>query len=515
LGDALRFELRVECTFSGELGPAKADIEAAIARAKPLLLKGAPRGKEAEAASIEDWRVVGKKLELTIESGRYVRAHDALFRLTKLLSEELGRKHKIGLRRLKASEYRVVLPAPETLSEQARHELASLPSGIPYKVIEKAEVALAKGIEPKTISITLTLRELNETSLRSRMVDRLITQAEDIITKVPVHVTAPKVVQRGPPVEHPFKEDPFEVAKRLGWIVEFPGRGQWIYSPPYAKLLMALEGLIVEEIALKLGFEEVLFPKLIPLEVIQKMPGYLDELPEGMYYVCPPPREPEAFADFKKQLKLTRRVPTDELEKCLKEPAYVLAPAQCEPFYHFLARRKLRLEDMPVKFFDRSGWTYRWEGGAVEGLLRVQEFRRIEFVYAGEPDDVVEIRDSVKDKSMKIAEDLSLEWRVLVATPFYMRTGGIEEDVSDSRKVATYDLEVKLPYKDGWLELGSYNVNRAKFNKTFRIKEVKGREIWTGCCGFGSSRWALGFLAQHGFDQTKWSRKVKERMKAG
>jgi seryl-tRNA synthetase len=205
-------------------------------------------------------------------------------------------------------------------------------------------------------------------------------------------------------------------------------------------------------------------------------------------------------------------VPTDELKKCLKEPTYVLAPAQCEPFYHLLSRLKPKLEDMPVKFFDRSGWTYRWEGGAVEGLVRVQEFRRIEFVYAGKPEDVVEIRDSVKDKSIRIAEDLGLEWRVLAATPFYMRTGGIEEDVSDSRKVATYDLEVRLPYRDGWLELGSYNVSRTKFNKTFRIREVKGREIWTGCCGFGSSRWALGFLAQHGFDQTKWPRKVMERM---
>ena len=497
MGDALRFELQAECTFSGELGPVKAEIKAAVARAKPLLLKGAPRGKEVEAANIEDWRVAGKKLELTIKSGRHVRAHDALFRFTKLLSEELGKKHKMGLRTVKGIEYKVIIPSPE-LSEKAKQELTSLPCEVEIKEKE----------------VTLTLRDLNEASLRSHVVDRLVTQAVDIATKVPAPFIEPKVIQQGPSVKHPFKEDPFEVAKRLGWIVEFPGRGQWIYSPPYAKLLMALENLIVDEIAVKLGFEEALFPKLIPLEVMQKMPGYLDELPEGMYYVCPPPRDPAAFTNFKRQLKLTRRVPTDELEKCLKGPAYVLAPAQCEPFYHFLSRKKLRLEDTPIKFFDRSGWTYRWEGGAVEGLVRVQEFRRVEFVYAGKPDDVVKIRDSVKDESTKIAEYLGLEWRVLVATPFYMRAGGIEEDVSDSRKVTTYDLEVRLPYEGGWLELGSYNVSRTKFNKTFGIKEVKDREIWVGCCGFGSSRWALGFLAQHGFDQTKWPKKIKERMKS-
>jgi seryl-tRNA synthetase len=494
----LLFELRAECTFSKKLEPARPDIKDLLAQAsRSLLLKGAPRGKEAEAARIRGWRMVGKKLELRIESGRYVRAHDALLRLIKLLGAELGREHKIGMREVRVREYRITLPTAEP-SKQVKRELQDLPCKIGFT---------KRGV-------VLTLRDLSESDLRGRMVDRLVAMAVDILAKVPVPPTKPRVVQQSKPLKHPFQEDPFKVAKRLDWVAEFPGRGQWVYTAPYADLLRAIEDILIEKIALELGFREIMFPKLIPLEVMQRMPGYLDELPEGMYYVSPPPREPEVFTSFKKQLKLTKRVPTGELERCLKEPAYVLAPAQCEPFYDFLARQELKLEDMPIKVFDRSGWTYRWEGGAVEGLIRTQEFRRIEFVFAGKPDDVVQIRDATKDKSIEVADELGLEWRVLVATPFYMRTGGIEEDVSDSRKVATYDIEVRLPYRKGWLELGSYNVHRTKFVKTFRIKEIKGREIWTGCSGFGTSRWVLGFLAQHGFDVDKWPRKVRERVRS-
>ncbi|MEA1904712.1 MAG: serine--tRNA ligase, partial [Candidatus Hadarchaeota archaeon] len=404
------FKLQAECTFSKDIEPARADIETFIAEAnKALLKKGAPRGKEEEAAEVKDWKVSNDRLELSVESGRYVRAHDGLLRLAKALGDELGEKHKIGLRDIKGLEYQVVLPTP-ALSEQIKQKLATLPSEV--KFTEEG--------------VVLILRDLDRSTLQGNVVDRLVGLATSALEKAPPTPPAePKVVKQGPSVEHPFKEDPFELAKERGWVIPFPGRGQFIYAAPYAKLLRALEDLCIEKVALELGFEESMFPKLIPLEVMQKMPGYLDELPEGMYYVCPPPREPEAFTDFKKELKLTRKIPKEELKGCIKDPAYVLAPAQCEPFYQSFAGRRVRLEDLPVKFFDRSGWTYRWEGGGVEGFIRTQEFRRIEFVFMGEPDDVVKIRDALRDKSIELAEQLGMEWRLLVATPFYLRKGGI------------------------------------------------------------------------------------------
>ena len=490
----MKFELKARLTFSGEIKKADADIGAIMQKAGPILSRGAPKGKESEAARILRWRSVGKELEIELESGRYVRAHDALLRLTKLLAMELGKKHKLGIRGLVASEYRVILPIAE-VSGEAMAELRKLPY----------EVAIGESL------VEIRMKELTEAHLKGRIVDRLVSMVEEITSRVPAKVAEPRVVRQGPRLPHHFKENPFDVAKKLGWIRDFPGRGQWIYEEPYTKLLRAIEDIIIEKVARPLKFEEVMLPKLIPLEVMQRMPGYLDGVPEGMYYVSPPPREPEAFKDFKQKLKLTKRLPVKELREIIKEPAYVLAPAQCEPFYESFASCHIRLEDLPVKQFDRSGWTYRWEGGGVEGLLRTQEFRRIEFVFLGSPEDVVLIRDSVVDRSTRVADELGLEWRLLVATPFYMREGAIG-DGSDSSKVATYDIEVPLPYNDSWLEIGSYNVHKTKFVETFKIKEVKGRQVWTGCCGFGTSRWVVGFLAQHGFDLSKWPEPVRKRV---
>jgi seryl-tRNA synthetase len=489
----MRFELEARITFSEGIRRAAEDIERILTESRGVLTKGAPKGRESEAARLLGWEIAGNELALKLTSGRYVRAHDALLRLAKLLAAELGRKHKIGVRGISATKYTISLPATG-ITEEVRGELAKLP----------CEVTLGE------TWVEVSLENVGEAELRGRVVDRLVSTVQEILSRPREIAAPPRVVREGKKLKHPFKEDPFEVARKLGWVVEFPGRGQWTYTEPYAKLLRVIEKLIIREIAGPLGFEEVMFPKLIPLEVMRRMPGYLDGVPEGMYYVCPPPRDPEAFSAFKQGLKLAKQVSADELKRVVKDPGYVLAPAQCEAFYQIFSSGFVQAEKLPVKQFDRSGWTYRWEGGGVEGLIRTQEFRRIEFVMMGTPEDVVSIRDGVLERSIELLDKLGVEWRLTVATPFYMREGGIEEDISDSRRVATYDLEVVLPYKEGWLEIGSYNVHRTKFTESFKIKEAKGRELWTGCCGFGTSRWVVGFLAQHGFDPDSWPELVRE-----
>jgi len=487
----MRFELDGKLTFSKDLESARKSVETLLNNPGSLLTKGTPKGKESEAAKIVEWEIDGRDIRIKIESGRYVRAHDALLRLAKSLGEKLGKEHKIGIREIKASSYVISIPV-EKLSPAAVNSLRKLSCQVQEGRIE------------------ISLKDLKESDIRGRMVDRLVSSVEEIISAQPSKkVEEIKIVKKSPQLKHKFNSDPFEASKDSGWIVEFPGRGQWIYLEPYAVLLRALEELIISKVAKPLDFKEVMFPKLIPLEVMQRMPGYLDGVPEGMYYVSPPPRDPESFEEFKRKLKLTKIVPVGELRKVLKDPAYVLAPAQCEPFYQQFSRKVIKLEDLPIKQFDRSGWTYRWEGGGVEGLIRTQEFRRVEFVMIGAPDQVVELREKVLESSISLLDELEMEWRVTEATPFYMREG-TAEGTADPRKVATYDLEVLLPYKGEWLEIGSYNVHKTKFTKSFKIKETKEREVWTGCCGFGTSRWVVGFLAQHGLDKKSWPGAVRE-----
>lgn len=477
----MRFELQGEIVFSKSIEGL--EIAPLLEAAKPVLRKGVPDGLEEEACELRAYSISGRILRVTLSSGRRVRAHDGLLRLAKRLSEEIGTRYKIGVREVRVTEYQIL---------------------IPVKV--RPTVELPCTIETAESGTRVIFRNLTEKDLRDRIVDRTLSS---LLQEIEVVKLSPRVVKTGGFVEPKFRGDPSQEAYRRGWLREFPGRGQWIIVGPLATLIRTIEEMVVSEIAKPLGFEEALFPKLIPLSVMQKMPGYLDSVPEGMFYVCPPPRDPAAFDKFKTKLKLTKKLPIEELEEIIKEPSYTLAPAQCEPFYEMFSGKIVKLEDLPVKIFDRSGWTYRWEGGGVEGMIRTQEFMRVEFVFLGAPEVVEKIRDEVLDKAVELADKLSLQWRILEATPFYLREG-VERKKGT---VATYDLEVFLPYKNEWTEVGSFNVHMDKFVKSFRIKEAKGREIWTGCCGFGISRWAVAFLAQNGLEWENWPSAIRERIK--
>jgi len=492
-------------TLSGRVEGLEEALKGLVEKANSeVFLKGVPEGLEEEAARIVSWRLENSRVRLEMVSGSRVRAPSALLRFRKLLAENLGRNLRIGVRKLEVpsltmeiSEVKLSPPALERIR------------GLEY--VREAEV------EGSLLRLETT--PLGDSELKRNAADRLLNLAlkvaeEEVKPKVEREVHP--VVLQGPAKPVRFREDPARVAVELGWVKEFPGRGQWIYTPPYTRLLEALEAILVEEIPEKLGFQPFMLPKLIPLEVMRKMPGYLEDIPEGMYYVCPPPRDPEAFSRFKEQLKITGMVKRELLREALKEPDYVLAPAQCEPFWQLFSHETLRLEDLPYKFYDRSGWTYRWEGGGVEGLVRVQEFRRIELTYFGSPEQVVEIRDQVRDAAIRVADKiLDLEWRVVAALPFYLR-GGEVGDISESRNVAAYDLEIYLPYRGEretaeWLEVAGCFVHRDKFVRSFSIREAKNRPLWTGCTGLGVTRWVAAFLATHGFNPEDWPKPVKER----
>ncbi|MHC1589882.1 MAG: serine--tRNA ligase [Candidatus Hecatellaceae archaeon] len=472
---------------------------------REAFLRGVSEAHRDEAARIEEWKLEGPRLTVELSSGSKVRAPSAVLRFRKLLAEELGRKFRVGVRGVEVPRLTIKLEGLK-VGEEALRKIRSL------------EYVGEAGVEGETL--TLNLNPLGEAELRRNAVDRLLGLVLKLAEEAekPQSVEVHPVVMQGPQRPVKFRGDPAREAVKLGWVKEFPGRGQWVYTPPYVRLLEAVEQILVEEVAEKLGFQPFLLPKLIPLEVMRRMPGYLEEIPEGMYYVCPPPRDPEAFSRFKQALRVTGTVRRELLREALKEPDYVLAPAQCEPFWNLFSHETLRLEDLPYKFYDRAGWTYRWEGGGVEGLVRVQEFRRVELVYFGSPDQVVEIRDQVRDEIVRVADKLlEMEWRVVAALPFYMR-GGEVGDISESRNVAAYDLEIYLPYRGErdraeWLEIAGCFVHKDKFVKSFSIREARNRPLWTGCTGLGVTRWVAAFLATHGFNPESWPEPVKRRFK--
>ncbi|RLG04174.1 MAG: hypothetical protein DRN54_01665, partial [Thaumarchaeota archaeon] len=487
---SLRIKLSGRVELSSDANVVSAEIEEAFKELETFLKRGRERYGD-EAAELLSHAMEGNRIEVSLDSGRSLRAHDVLLRLKNILAEKVGPK-RIGVRRIHVDRLEVRVSEKHVGKERAEELLRGL-----------AEVYEEGG------DLILVFKNLTDRDLRDRVVDRAIRliRAEEV--KVEGEKLAPfgTVLRKGPERPHKLMEDVAIEAERRGWIKRYPGRGQWIYGPPMAALLRAIIQLLVDRVAKPLGFEEWMFPRLVPMEVFKKLTTYIEHLPDGVFYVCVPPRDPAAFEEFKREYVLRRELRTDLLKQILGEPEYIMEAIQCTAFYQFFSGEIVRVEDLPVKAYEvLGGWTWRNEAGGVEGLVRTNEFLRMEMVFLGTPDQVTEIRNKVTDLTLEVLEkDLDMEWRIVAGAPFYLSPQEASKrmiDISHINKIPTLDVEVYLPYRGPreraeWLEITAASVHRDFYVKNFRIKEAKDREIWTGCVGHGLSRWAAGFLARH------------------
>lgn len=499
----MKFKLKGYIAFSDNLERAESDIREFITQAnKRLLTKGIPKDKLDEAARIVNWRIKDDKLSLTIESGRYVRAHTAILRIHKAVAAITGSKHKIGARKIFVDEYIIEIPLERPLEDE-------LPS-LPYV----SEV----NVTPD--SIVIRFKDLDESVLREYEIDRIIRLVQSFalpsLIERATKVAPGTVVSKSKPRVPKFSGDPTQTAFELGWIEEYPGKGQYFYTAPLAKLFRVIEGILIEEVGEKLGFQECLFPKLIPLEIMDKM-RYLEGICEGMFYVSSPERDPKLFEELKTKLFITRKIPYDLLRKGLKSPGYALAAAQCEPFYQYLGGKTIRRDKLPIKFMDHSGYTWRYEAGGAKGLERVFELQRIELVWAGTPEMVEEIRDQTLKESERVADDiLELEWWSEVGDdPFYLVGRFAEDRDIELPDIPKYEIRATLPYrstpeKKESMAIASCNVHGQHYVKGFSTKLETKEPIWTGCTGLGTTRWLAGFLAQHGFNPEDWPAEVRK-----
>lgn len=509
----MKFKLKGKITFSKDASDAENDIAEFIQTANnEILLKGLGQTDESEASRITEWDLDGDTLNLTIESGYKIRAHDGLLRLKNPLSQLLGKEYHLGVRKLHIDEFEVTVP-----TGKGEYEF-DVDAANGFDQIEDLKIG--------NNEVVFLLKDIDESTIKKQSMNRIIKQVakkqedvvkdengEDMDITYKLNSTPGEIIATSDEFETFFKGDMTEKAIELGWVKPFPGKGQWFYGPEITALERALEEIIIEKVVEKLGFQECLFPKLIPITVMEKM-KYLEGLPEGMYYASAPKRDPEIFTKFKNDLIVNKEVSMDLLKQGLKDPAYVNAAAQCEPFYEFLSHEVIDESELPIKFYDRSGWTYRWEGGGAKGLDRVHEFQRIECVWLSDPEEVTKIRDATLELSHELANELELEWYTEIGDdPFYLEGRKSDDRGIEFPDIPKYEMRLKVPGRDKGVAVVSANVHGTHFIEGFSIKEAHNHRIWTGCTGFGITRWVFGFLSQKGFDKKNWPELVKEKLK--
>lgn len=265
-----------------------------------------------------------------------------------------------------------------------------------------------------------------------------------------------------------------------GWLLPF-GEGQFIYGPEWTTLVRGLQMNLLSAAA-SLGFREYIFPRLIPAEAVRDF----------------------RLSQFKPDLLWQ------------VDGERVLDPVQCLPLYQGLRDSALPVDRLPLKIVETlGGWTWRRERPeSLDGAFRTFEFARVEHVWIASPEQAAEIRAEVLASVMAMMTSLGLPVQTVVGEPC-MPIAEIErrrEAATSPEDVPVIDIETRVrPEREpgavtpqDFDEIGGCTIEGSHHLASFGISRSDGGPLWSGCCGIGLNRLAIGFLFQHGFKQANW-----------
>ncbi len=496
IGNTNDIDFRLECSLktSADVTMTQEVLASFIDEAnRTILKKGAPKGYGAE---VKSWNIEGDRISLIIESGRYVRVHDALLRMKKPLASKLGKDFKIGIRGVDVGLYTIEMPCENELPQMK----------IPY-------VSDIKYLEGKVI---LTL-DVDESAMSNRVPDRILSLMEDKIEQQSYGGKTEhwNILWQSEKKEHRLFEDPTTAMMNAGWLKRGASRGQWIHGPQSTRMFRTFEKIVLEELLEPMGCREMIFPKLVTWDVWQRS-GHAKGVYPEIYYVCPPKtRDPKFWEEVIDHYKVTHEVPNSLIKEKIGDPIGGLCYAQCPPFWPYLQGETIPTDEFPIKVFDRSGTSHRYESGGIHGMERVDEFHRIEILWVGTKEQVIKTANELHDRYMHIFNEiLDLEWRKAWVTPWFMAQEGLA-GVAEQTETGTTDYEAVLPYRGEdaeWLEFQNVSVNGNKYPSGFNVKCQSGEELWSGCSGVGLERWSSAFFAQKGLDPENWPEEFRKRV---
>ncbi len=495
----MKFDLEATLTFSDELEDAEEDIDRIISESNSDLLKrGVPDHIDGGGATVQTHSVEKESLHLTIVSDRYVRAHDAVMRLKKTLNQELGPEYHVGVREVKIDNYKIEFELDREPKE--KEELT-----LPY----------TDNINIKGEYCEINISSLSEGELSKNYVDRIIKRMNE---KVDAQYYEGKeemweLEWESDEKEMVWEKDPTEAMKERGWIKRGPTKGKWFYRPKAAKIIKTMEKVVIEEILKPLGFQEIMESMMVPFDVWLET-GHMEGIPNEAYYIAEPKtRNPDEWEEIVDEIKITQEVPKEKLDNMVETPDAGVCYAQCPVIYWSFRNETIAEESLPVLVFDRTAPSTRYESGGRHGMERVDEFHRIEPVYIGTKDQLLQLKKDLIERYKHVFEEvLDIEWRMAKVEPFYLQQAGGEEK-EEEVGLGTIDFEAYLPFRgqrenSEWLEFGNLSIFR-KYTEAFNIKSQK-EKLLSGCSGIGIERWVVAFLAQKGLDPEHWPKKFKD-----
>jgi seryl-tRNA synthetase len=480
----MRFDLTGVFTFSSSVSAIETEFDNLISLINTSIFE-----KNSVEHAIQSFTVKKNQLILDIVYESSFRPHNALLQMKNLLSKELGKKHRIGVREITIKKYEIQFDLEK-------------------KPLRRVSIPFAE-VKFDGTQVTLMLQGVSEEFLQRNYIDRMITLVKEKVQNQYYEGKGEfwKLIWKSGEKKPVWNKDPTEEMVELGWLEQGPTKGKWFFRPQATAVLKTMEKIAVEEILKPLGFQEVVASHIIPFDIWLKT-GHLEGMPGEFYYVAEPlSRDVARWERFTDLTKITQEIPFKELEKNISTPTAGICYAQCLVIYWSFMGKTIAEDSLPILVYDKTAISGRYESGGRHGIERVDEFHRIEPVYIGTREQLLNLREELLERYKYVFNTIfDLEWRMAWVTPWYMQQAGKHEQVEQD--CGTIDFEAYMPYRGDrehseWLEFQNLSIIGDKYIKVFNIKAQKSA-LWSGCSGIGLERWTSVFLAQKGLDPRNW-----------
>lgn len=483
----MKFNLKAVFTFSNDVSSIKSELESFVVNYNKNLHEG---------ANIETFQIDKNTLFLNFISIGDFRPHNALLQMKNAVSKEFGKKHHLGIREIKIEDYTIDFELEK-------------------KALKKVIIPFAD-VKTKDKQATISLKDIDEEFLRKNYIDRMIIRVKEKVQNQYYEGKGEfwKSIWESGEKKHIWAKDPTEEMVKKGWLEQGPTKGKWFYRSQATAILKAMQEIAIKEVLKPLGFQEIIESHIVPFDIWLKT-GHLEGMPGEFYYVVEPAtRDAEAWEKFADLTKITKEINVEELQKNLSPPTGGICYAQCPMIYWSLKGKTISEKSLPVFIYDNTAISGRYESGGRHGIERVDEFHRIEPVYIGTREQLLDLREKMLERYKHVFNNIfDLEWRMAWVTPWYMQQAGKIGD-EETKDTGTIDFEAYMPYrgdrkKSEWLEFQNLSILGDKYIKAFNIKSQKS-ELWSGCSGIGLQRWTTAFLAQKGLDPDNWPKEFRK-----
>jgi seryl-tRNA synthetase len=209
-------------------------------------------------------------------------------------------------------------------------------------------------------------------------------------------------------------------------------------------------------------------------------------------------RDVEKYKSVQEYLQIYKKIPAD-FNNYIAPVIGGMTYAQCIPFWTSITNKMLNHKAYPIRFYDYSGASYRYEGNAIHSLERLDGFNRIESIFIDTAENLPALCIKFIDKLRNFFIKLELTFRVVAVESWLL---------AECCCANTTDIELYIPFNDKWLETVNVSNNSDHYLKSLNVKASK--LTHSGCSGLGLDRLVYSFLHQKGFDPENWPKIVKD-----